>query len=94
MCVGKFEVHSEAVKLLESIEGDLGVVTIAGPYRTGKSSLVGRALLGNPKAFQAGATVNPCTKVSSEAEVFICILILLGTLDLRTTNQRLPHSER
>ena len=56
--------HPQAVKLLESIEGDLGVVTIAGPYRTGKSSLVGRALLSNPKAFQAGATVNPCTKVS------------------------------
>ena len=49
--VGHFEVHPEAIKLLESIEGELGVVTIAGPYRTGKSSLAGRALLKNPKAF-------------------------------------------
>ena len=49
--VEQFEVHPEAAKLLESIEGDLGVVTIAGPYRTGKSSIAGRALLSNPKAF-------------------------------------------
>ena len=58
----KFEVHPEAVKLLESIQGDIGVVTIAGPYRTGKSSLAGRALLSNPKAFQSAPTINPCTK--------------------------------
>ena len=54
--------HPEAARLLESIEGELGVVTIAGPYRTGKSSLAGRALLDNPKAFQSAPTVNPCTK--------------------------------
>ena len=50
--------------MLESIETGVGIVTIAGPYRTGKSSLVGRALLNNPKAFQADSTINPCTKVS------------------------------
>ena len=50
--------------MLESIDGELGVVTIAGPYRSGKSSLIGRALLDNPNAFQTGATVNACTKVS------------------------------
>ena len=61
--VEQFEVHPEAAKMLESIEGDLGVVTIAGPYRTGKSSMAGRALLSNPKAFQSDCTVNPCTKV-------------------------------
>lgn len=55
--------HAEAVRMLESIEGDLGVVTIAGPYRTGKSSLAGRALLNNPNAFQTGSTINACTKV-------------------------------
>ena len=57
--------HEEACRFLQSIEGDLGVVTIAGPYRTGKSSLAGRALLNNPNAFQTGATVNACTKVRS-----------------------------
>ena len=60
----RFEVHPEAIKMLESIETGVGIVTIAGPYRTGKSSLVGRALLNNPKAFQADSTINPCTKVS------------------------------
>ena len=63
-CLEHFEVHPEAVKLLESIESEIGVVTIAGPYRSGKSSLAGRAFLGNSKAFQAGSTVNACTKVS------------------------------
>lgn len=38
------------------------MVTIAGPYRTGKSSLAGRAFLNNPNAFRAGSTINPCTK--------------------------------
>ena len=65
--------HPEAARLLESIEGELGVVTIAGPYRTGKSSLAGRAFLDNPKAFQSAPTVNPCTKVSVVVK-FYCLL--------------------
>lgn len=70
------------MKLLESIEGEFGVVTIAGPYRTGKSSLVGRALLNNPKAFQACATVNACTKVSASHFYVMVCFALLGSLDL------------
>ena len=86
--------HPEAAKLLESIEGELGVVTIAGPYRTGKSSLAGRALLDNPKAFQSAPTVNPCTKVSSSLDRLSFInsylsSICKGSLDLREADNRL-----
>lgn len=88
-CIEHFEVHSEAVKLLESIDNEIGVVTIAGPYRSGKSSLAGRAFLRNPKAFQAGSTVNACTKVRphySRLDPDLSNCVSIGPLDLRTAS--------
>ncbi len=44
----------------------LGIVSIVGKYRTGKSFFVNRVLLdstGNNKGFSVGPTINPCTKV-------------------------------
>ena len=79
--------------MLESIEGDLGVVTIAGPYRTGKSSLVGRALLSNPNAFQTGSTINACTKVSILNQL-LTRLSCEGPLDLRKANHGLQACRR
>lgn len=58
----KFGISPEADKMLRSVKGNISVLSFVGPYRTGKSSLAGRALLDNPKAFQAGATINSCTK--------------------------------
>ena len=84
--------HAEAVRMLESIEGDLGVVTIAGPYRTGKSSLAGRALLNNPNAFQTGSTINACTKVGFFKVTQISHLLSVGTLDLCEAYHRLQTS--
>lgn len=52
----------EAMELLSNSAKDLlGVVCVAGPYRTGKSFLCNR-LLGQNSGFQLGATVNACTK--------------------------------
>jgi hypothetical protein len=48
--------------VIKSIEGDFGVISVAGMYRTGKSYLLNRMLLNKSKGFSVGPTVNPCTK--------------------------------
>ena len=69
MCIG-FQVSPEAIKMLESPElcdTRIGVVAVAGKYRTGKSFLLNRILLdqkGAKTGFGVGPTINPCTKVS------------------------------
>lgn len=42
---GKFEVNPAAVEMMESVKAPLGVVAVAGMYRTGKSYLLNRLLL-------------------------------------------------
>ncbi|CEM08638.1 unnamed protein product [Vitrella brassicaformis CCMP3155] len=58
---GKCKLNPYAVEILNQIEGKLGVVTIAGLYRTGKSYLLNR-LLGLQQGFEIGPSTNPCTK--------------------------------
>jgi hypothetical protein len=53
---------NEAIKFLRAIPGPIGVVSVAGLYRTGKSYLLNRMLLNKSNGFGVGPTVNPCTK--------------------------------
>ena len=51
----------------ELINHKIGVIAVAGKYRTGKSFLLNRILLnkkGDKTGFGVGPTINPCTKVS------------------------------
>ena len=62
-----FQLGEEAQSFLQSLgEKKLGIVSIVGKYRTGKSYFVNKVLLNgaaNPsKGFKVGPTVNPCTK--------------------------------
>jgi hypothetical protein len=60
-----FALSKEAEEFLLSLpeERQLGVVSIVGKYRTGKSFFVNRVLLEQKKGgFQVGPTINPCTK--------------------------------
>ena len=64
-----FKLTSEAEQFLNSISPDtiLGIISVVGKYRTGKSFFVNRVLLnkyGIGKGFQVGPTINACTKVS------------------------------
>jgi len=44
------------------VKGPLGIVAVAGMYRTGKSYLLNRMLLNRSKGFGVGPSINPCTK--------------------------------
>lgn len=61
---GLFSVTPEAQEFLSSLKGKkLGVISIVGKYRTGKSFIVNRVLLDKiHQGFKVGPTINPCTK--------------------------------
>ncbi|KNE60551.1 hypothetical protein AMAG_05930 [Allomyces macrogynus ATCC 38327] len=56
-----FAINQKAVDLLNTIEGPVGVVTIAGLYRTGKSYVLNR-LAGSNRGFAVGSLIEPCTQ--------------------------------
>lgn len=60
----EFVLTQEAVEILKNIDGPIGLVAVAGMYRTGKSYLLNRMLLNRSNGFGVGPTINPCTKVS------------------------------
>lgn len=59
-----FALSKEAEDMLMSLRDEqLGVVSIAGKYRTGKSFFINRVLLDKKQdGFSVGPTINPCTK--------------------------------
>ena len=58
----EFELNEEGRSHLANLTGPLGVVAVAGMYRTGKSYLLNRMLLDRMDGFGVGPTINPCTK--------------------------------
>ena len=58
----EFEINPDAVEFLNHIKGPLGVVSVAGMYRTGKSYLLNRVLLNRQGGFGVGPSIHPCTK--------------------------------
>jgi hypothetical protein len=58
-----FVMNPEAEELLSGMKEKLGVISIVGKYRTGKSFFVNRVLLNRrSNGFSVGPTINPCTK--------------------------------
>jgi len=58
----EYVLNEEAVEFINTLPSPLGVVSVAGLYRTGKSYLLNRMLLNRSNGFGVGPTVNPCTK--------------------------------
>jgi len=58
-------VSEEARVMLSSVKEKIGVIAVAGKYRTGKSFLLNRIILNktDESGFGVGPTINPCTKV-------------------------------
>ena len=61
---GKLVVPPEAVDLLCSVDENVAVVSVTGPYRTGKSFLLNCLACedGVPPKFEVGPSVNRCTR--------------------------------
>jgi len=59
-----FKLQEEAAEFLRTLKGPLGIVAVAGMYRTGKSYLLNRMLLDRSNGFGVGPSINPCTKVT------------------------------
>jgi len=59
-----FYVSDEARALLTNVKEKIGVIAVAGKYRTGKSFLLNRIILNktDSNGFGVGPTINPCTK--------------------------------
>ena len=60
--IGQFIINEDAIKIIAANEGQLGIISVAGMYRTGKSYLLNRMLLNRSKGFSVGPSINPCTK--------------------------------
>ena len=58
----EFEINEDCKQFLQGLKKPLGVVAVAGQYRTGKSYLLNRMLLDRADGFGVGPTINPCTK--------------------------------
>jgi hypothetical protein len=61
----KFVLDPEAEELLKNpIHKNIGIISLVGKYRTGKSFLLNRVLLNQKRlGFDVGPTIRPCTKV-------------------------------
>ena len=62
---GQFVIPSEAKDLLSSIRSkNIGIISLVGKYRTGKSFLLNRVLLNQSQSqgFGVGSSIKPCTK--------------------------------
>ena len=57
----QIELNEDALGLLKSITKPVAVVTICGPYRTGKSYYLSR-VLGDKQIFETSNEMDPCTK--------------------------------
>ncbi|CAN1810614.1 Guanylate-binding protein 6 [Linum perenne] len=58
---GKFRMDPEAVATLQLVKGPIGVVSVCGRARQGKSFILNQ-LLGRSSGFQVASTHKPCTK--------------------------------
>ena len=62
--IAGFEINEETREFLKTLSGPIGVLSVAGMYRSGKSYLLNRVLLNRSRGFDVGHTINACTKVS------------------------------
>lgn len=76
----QLRVNEDAIKVLKTIKKPVAVLSICGPYRTGKSYFLSH-LLHRPSIFQLGHSMEVCTRgiwlstIALECEEFVCLLL-------------------
>jgi hypothetical protein len=58
---GKLTINTDALSIIEKLEGNIAVCSVVGPYRSGKS-FINNLLLNRQDGFQLGSTVRSCTR--------------------------------
>jgi hypothetical protein len=58
---GICKINKKAMSIIKAVKTKLGVISVVGPYRTGKSFLMNR-LLDQQDGFEIGPTVQSCTR--------------------------------
>lgn len=58
----EFTINEEAIQFLKTVPKPIGVISVAGAYRTGKSYLLNRMLLNRSNGFEVGPSTQACTK--------------------------------
>ena len=87
----------EAVELLQTIDKPMAVLSICGPYRTGKSYFISR-VLGLPGAFRLGHSMQACTRgiwmatTVLECEKFVTVLLDTEGIDAVGASETLAMS--
>lgn len=69
-----FIITDEAKQILSNpIYKQIGIISLVGKYRTGKSFLLNRVLLNEKKekGFVVGPTIKPCTKVNFQLKFIV-----------------------
>lgn len=102
-----FVLNKEAEEVLLSCSADrtVGIISIVGKYRTGKSFFTNRVLLGHhgKGGFSVGPTVNPCTKglwiwntplKSDNADFPDMDIFLIDTEGFGGTDENVNHDSR
>jgi len=62
-------VNPEAIEVIKRVPQPIGVLGVAGQYRTGKSFLINQIFLQTSRGFQVDPSINSCTKVLSSFPV-------------------------
>lgn len=58
-----FQLTEESVKFLLTLKNrKIGIISMVGKYRTGKSYFINKVLLRKQNAFTVDSTINACTK--------------------------------
>jgi hypothetical protein len=80
-------VSPEAIDLLKNVKEKIGIIAVAGKYRTGKSFLLNRIILNKTdmNGFGVGPTINPCTKVSINYSNYVFRVCGSGINPLKST---------
>ena len=71
---GVYGIHPDGASILNSIQGKIGIITVIGPYRSGKSFLLNMLMGDGERGFEVGSTVNACT-----SGLWICPSIIHST---------------